>query len=315
VTRHLQPVAYLFATLVLSGCAAGHGGSLTSRFIRPGTPTMNYGGKQAVPKESLSDYMEKIRHLSARPARQGTFGATVENTDPRLAAAILATNILPTAENQLRIAREYRRLGLLDSAYARVNRAIQLDARSSEAHEEMARIWRDWRLPDLALGSAYRAVYNDPLSASARNTLGTILDALGRTEDARRAYERATTIDARAAWAFNNLCYSDFRSGRLKEARAQCHEALRLDPALAAAHNNMALTYAAEGDLDRARLEFLAAGDLASAQYNLGIVHLADRDYAAAATAFEQAIQARASFTAAKERAHDARMRTLTGTE
>jgi Flp pilus assembly protein TadD len=317
VKGHLQPVALLLGTLVLSGCAAGHGGrSLTGRFINPGTPAADYvGPKPVVPKESLSDYMEKIRHLSSRPVRRDQFGPTIETQDPRLAAALLAETILPTAESHVGVAREYRRLGLLDMAYARLNRAIQRDGRFAEAHEELARIWRDWGLPAQALGSAYRAVYIAPRSASARNTLGTIFDALGKREDARRSYEEAVRLDPTASWALNNLCYSEFRSGHFREARARCEEAVRLAPAMAAAHNNLALTYAAMGDLDTARQEFLAAGDLASASFNLGIVHLAERDYPAAAAAFEDAIKARSAFTAAKQRAHDARLRALTGTD
>lgn len=276
---------------------------------------MDYGGPRAVPSESLSDYMTKVRHLSARPARQGTFGATVESSDPRLAAALLFETLQPTAESYRLVALEYRRLGLLDSAYARLNRAAQKEPRNAEVQEDLARIWRDWGLPDQGLGAAYRAVYYTPGSASARNTLGTIFDALGRSEEAHRAYEQAVSLDPTAAWALNNLCYSEFRFGHLREARARCAEAVRLEPTLAAAHNNLALTYAAAGDLDRARSEFLAAGDLASAEYNLGIVHLAERDYASAAASFEEAIKARSTYTAAKERAHTARVRALTGTE
>jgi tetratricopeptide (TPR) repeat protein len=312
VNRLFYPVACLLGALALSGCAAGKSGSLANRFVKPGKPAMDYGAP-APPKESLSDYMAKIRHLSSRPARVSTLGATVEGADKRLAAALLAESVLQDAESHLRVAQEYRRLRLLDSAYARLNRALQKDSRLAEAHEEMARIWRDWRMPDQGLGYAYRAVYNDPRSASARNTLGTILDALGRPEEARRSYEMATLLEPTAAWAFNNLCYSEFRSGHLAQARVRCDEALQLAPKMAAAHNNLALTYAASGELDRARAEFLAAGDLASAQYNLGIVHLAERDYEAAAAAFEQAIQARDTFTAAKERAHEARVHVITG--
>jgi Tfp pilus assembly protein PilF len=314
VNRLFYPVACLLGAMALSGCAAGKSGTLANRFVKPGKPAMDYGAP-AAPKESLSDYMAKIRHLSARPARTSTLGATVEGSDRRLSAALLAESIRQDAESHLGVAKEYRRLRLLDSAYARLNRALQKDPWLAEAHEEMARIWRDWRMPDQGLGYAYRAVYNDPRSASARNTLGTILDALGRPEEARRSYEMATLLEPTAAWAFNNLCYSEFRSGHLVQARARCNEALHLAPKMAAAHNNLALTYAASGDLDRARTEFLAAGDLASAQYNLGIVHLAERDYEAAAEAFEQAIQARESFTAAKERAHEARVHVITGME
>jgi len=253
--------------------------------------------------------------LTSRPVRRDTFGATIESQDPRLASALLAETILPTAENHVAVAREYRRLGLLDMAYARLNRAIQRDNRYAEAHEEMARIWRDWGLAAQALGSAYRAVYLEPRSASARNTLGTIFDALDKRDDARRSYEYAIALDPSASWALNNLCYSEFRSGHFREARARCEAAVQLAPKMAAAHNNLALTYAAMGDLDTARKEFLAAGDLASASFNLGIVHLAERDYLAAASAFEEAIAAREAYTAAKERARDARLRALAGTD
>ena len=276
---------------------------------------MDYGGPRLAQADSLSDHMTKIRHLAARPAREGTFGQTVENSDRRLAAALLMETIQPTAESHRQVAQEYRRLGLLDSAYKRLNRAAQKEPRNAAVQQDLARIWRDWGLPEQGLGAAYRAVYGDPGSASARNTLGTILDALGRFQEARRAYEDAIVLDPAAAWAFNNLCYSEFRLGRLREARARCEQAVRLEPALAAAHNNLALTYAAAGDLDRARHEFLAAGDLASAHYNLGIVHLAEHDYVSAAAAFEEAIKSRSTYTAAKEQAHAARERAMAGTQ
>ena len=276
---------------------------------------MDYGGPRLAQADSLSDHMTQVRHLSARPARQGTFGPTVENSDRQLAAALLFETIQPTAESHRRVAQEYRRLGLLDSAYKRLNRAVQKEPRNAAIHEDLARVWRDWGLPDQGLGAAYRAVHLDRGSASAQNTLGTILDALGRFQEARRLYERAIELDPTAAWAFNNLCYSEFRAGHLREARARCGEAVRLEPRMAAAHNNLALTYAAAGDLERAFEEFRAAGVTATAQYNLGVVHLAERDYASAAIAFEEAIKSRSTYAAAKAQAHTARVRALPGAE
>ncbi len=177
-----------------------------------------------------------------------------------------------------------------------MDRALQKEPRRAEAHEAKARIWREWGFPELGLGSAYRAVFFDPRSASAQNTLGTLLDALGHAERASEAYKRALSLDPTAAWALNNLCYSAFRGGHLGEARSWCEKALRISPKLAAAHNNLALTFAADGDLVRARTEFLAAGDPAAAEYNLGIVYLAGQEYAFAADRFEQAIKARPNF-------------------
>jgi hypothetical protein len=59
-------------------------------------------------------------------------------------------------------------------------------------------------------------------------------------------------------------------------------------------------------------MEFLAAGDPAAAEYNMGILGLAEGNDASAALAFEEAIKARPAFTAAKNRAHAARLRLLT---
>lgn len=311
--RSIVPVALALTLLSLSGCAAG-GSSLSGRFVRPGEPKVNFGGPPAPAGDSLQDYMRKVRHVSAAATpRSSTFGVTLESSDKRLAAALLAEAMLRTAESHVGVAEEYRRLGILDAAHARLNRAVDKEPRLATAHEGLARVWRDWGFPELGLGAAYRASYFDPKSASAQNTLGTVLDAMGKLGEARQAYERALMLEPDAAWASNNLCYVEFRLGHLADATTRCQQAVQSEPGLTAAHNNLALIYAAAGDHERAREEFLAAGGSAAADYNLGIVHLAERDYAAAADRFEQAITARPAFTAAKTQAHSARVRALTG--
>jgi Flp pilus assembly protein TadD len=101
------------------------------------------------------------------------------------------------------------------------------------------------------------------------------------------------------------------RLGKIPDAIAEFQAALKINPNDYSAHNNLGLVYAARGEIERARLEFLAAGSTASAAYNVGIVHLAGGDYTRAADAFEAAIEAHPEFTAAKERAHAARVRAL----
>ncbi len=81
---------------------------------------------------------------------------------------------------------------------------------------------------------------------------------------------------------------------------------------MTAARNNLALTFVASGDAVAARRAFLATGNVAGAAYNRGIVHMASRAYLKAAEAFEEAIAARPEFTAAKARAHEARMLAIT---
>ena len=85
--------------------------------------------------------------------------------------------------------------------------------------------------------------------------------------------------------------------------------ALALDRSQASAWNNLGLLYAATGDHDRAAETFMAAGDPAAAQYNIGIVLLSNRRYAAAARAFEQASRTKPGFYTALNMAAFARRR------
>ena len=161
--------------------------------------------------------MATVRHLSARPITNESTGAKAESLDPRLAAALRAAAAGPSPETHLRVAHEYLRLGILDTAYTFANRAVLQDPRRADAHEMLARIWRDWGLPGLGLGAAMRATYFDRHSASAENTLGTLFDALGQPAEARQAFIRALTLDPRAGWVLNNLCFVELRmrpSGR-----------------------------------------------------------------------------------------------------
>ena len=73
---------------------------------------------------------ERLRHAPSRPQhrvrrdrRQPV--VTIESTDRRLEAAILAESIRPTAESQLQVAREYVRLGILDVAFKRTEQALE----------------------------------------------------------------------------------------------------------------------------------------------------------------------------------------------
>ena len=311
---HRGLVALSLSACLAGGCATSQGGSLTARFVKTGEPAVDLGGSPPVTIGSTKRPSKAPPAISPAPVPQAVnLGTSVESSDRGLSAALIRETVLPTAENHLRVAMEYRRLGILDASADRLSRALRKAPRSSDAHEALARVWRDWGLPDLGLGPAYRAVYYAPASASAQNTLGTVLESLGRFDMARSAFERALSLDPAAGWALNNLCYVELRLGRLEQARARCEAALSLTPNLAAAHNNLALVLASSGDMAGARDQFLAAGDSAAASYNLGIVHLADREYASAADSFEDAIRKRPAFTAAKERAHAARLRLLTG--
>jgi tetratricopeptide (TPR) repeat protein len=311
VSRSRPFVALAVCLFLCGGCAASRRGALADRFVKPGTSAVDLGGPAPQAKRA-PDAGPKQAQPPLGFSRPASLGLSVENSDKRLSAALLLETIRPSAENHLRVAEEYRRLGILDTSARHLDEALRLSPHFSAAHEGLARIWRDWGFPERGLGAAYRATVYAPRSPSAHNTLGTLFAALGQTDNARHAYERALALSP-SAWVLSNLCDLERQAGRLQTAVDRCRAALAIDPSLSAAHNNLALTLVAAGDPDGAGVEFLAAGDAAAGNYNIGLMHLADGDYRRAADAFETAIQLRPSFTAAKTRAHAARLYLLTG--
>ena len=136
-----------------------------------------------------------------------------------------------------------------------------------------------------------------------------MLFVLGNNREARRRFERAISLDPGAAYALNNLCYLSYTEGDEGRAVAECTEALDRQPTLTAARNNLALVHAASGRMALSEREFLAAGTRGIGFYNLGIVHMARRDYPKAAAAFDTAFRERPSLWEANVRATEARTR------
>ena len=294
---------------LVSGCAAHTSQGLSQQLIQPGEANAQVEAPEDLPEQSPETASGEARESSAdaRPASKTERLPTLETRDPTLVAALKALAAVPSGENHRWVAEAYRRLGVLDAAHKHLTHARDLDRSDAAAFDGLARIWRDWGFAHLGLGDAYRAIYFAPSSPTTHNTLGTLLQAVGHRQAARQSYDRALALDPRAAYAINNLCYVSFLDGEFTRALAHCRTALRIEPGLVAARNNLALVHAATGRIDRARREFFVAGDAAAGQYNLGIVHLAKREYARAAEAFDAAAEARPSLHAARARAKQAR--------
>jgi Tfp pilus assembly protein PilF len=243
------------------------------------------------------------RPPAATPAT--TMALTVESWDPRLASALAALSLGPTADGEYQVALQYRRLGILDTAYSHLAKAVELDPDDAGAYDFMARIWRDWGFPAHGLPLARRAVELAPRSAPAANTLGTLLEGTGHLVEARLWYERAIALDGNASYARNNLCYATIMQGS-PSALADCRLAHAAAPDSAVARNNLALAYAAGGDLTRARETFEQADDPASMNYNMGILYLSARQYEQAAAAFAAALRVKPGFALALRRQKEA---------
>jgi tetratricopeptide (TPR) repeat protein len=276
------------AILVLVSAIAATGCSLHS--VRRGDPA------SALAKAPADD--NAGRHGGT------TLATTVEGTDTQLSAALLAAAVVPGPETYRRVAREYRRVGILDQAHEYFTRAVKADPADAVSYEGLARIWRDWGTPQLGLGDAHRAVHYAPESPSAANTLGTLLQSLGYMAEAKEQYRRALALDPEAWYALNNLCYAAIMSREL--AIDMCRAAVAAAPDAKAPHNNLALALAAAGDLDGAQRWFRRAGDTAEAHYNYGITLMGRREYAQAAAAFRKALEMDPSHASAAVRVRQA---------
>lgn len=256
-------------------------------------------------------HRQKLSGLDSRPELQkkpqmAAMAQTIEAIDGRLSGALLQASILPSAAAYRNVAREYRRVGVLDQAHEYFTRAVRLEPTDAASYESLARIWRDWGTPDLGLADAYRAVHYAPDSPSAANTLGTLLQALGYVSEAKTWYTRALTLDPQAWYALNNLCYALILER--EQAIDTCNAAVAAGPDEKAARNNLALAHAAAGDLEQAKSWFRRAGDTPEAHYNYGITLMAKREYTQAVEEFRKALALDPGHMAAVIRAQQARV-------
>jgi tetratricopeptide (TPR) repeat protein len=293
----------LAVTLLASGCASARPADVAPPSTQPASrPTSVPAGGT----KDVSSYVPTVwaRPLEPRPASASP--ATVEGSTPALSEALAWLSVDPTAENRVAVGDAYRSAGIFDQAFEQYSQASKLEPRNAPAWDGIARIWRDWGYPDRAMGSASRAVSFAPHSPAAHNTLGTIFEALDRHREARAEFERAVALDPGAAYALNNVCHSWVAEGNGAAAAEACRRALAIDPNLAPARNNLALAYAVQGDLRAAEREFAVARSPAALAYNLGVLHMAQRHYGAAAAAFSRAASLEPGMPLAAERARQA---------
>ncbi|HEX8026983.1 MAG TPA: tetratricopeptide repeat protein, partial [Vicinamibacterales bacterium] len=219
-------LGFVLAMAVIAGACASADRSLSSRFIRQGTPSMDIGGP---------------RHVSMRPADRAALMrkeaatrtpppplASLEMTDPVIREALAGLQSASSSEQYVAVATSYVRRGVFDRAYDYLTRSLAINGPNAAVYEALARLWRDWGQPDAGLPHAHRAVFFEPQSPAAHNTLGTLLYRLGKRTDARASFVRAVTLDPAAWYAYANLCHVDMATGNTRAAIDECQKAKAL---------------------------------------------------------------------------------------
>ncbi|HVH29033.1 MAG TPA: tetratricopeptide repeat protein [Vicinamibacterales bacterium] len=307
-TRLTAALSICLFVAATTGCTTKRGG-LAARFVKPGEPAINLGDPIKPSDRDLEHYTKQLRALQSKATTKSSLLPTIEGRDPVLAETLFRLKVFETAEGHRQVAAAYRDAGVTDYAFKHYQRALQLESCDSLAYEGLAQLWRDWLMPDIGLGDAYRAIGCRPASASAYNTLGTVLQRLGQTTEAKRAFARAVELDPHAAFALNNLCYIALRVGNGHEAQQSCERALAEDPALVTARLNLALARAMQGDVAGAERQLLDYADVATGQFNVGLLRMSMGRYAEAVESFDAVVAERPQSRTARMRAKQARAR------
>jgi type IV pilus assembly protein PilF len=167
----------------------------------------------------------------------------------------------PTAQRlqaQLDLARGYLEIGDTQSARRPLERALNIDPRSSEAHVLLATVYLadgDKRLAEQEYKTALR---DDPKNAMARNNYGTFLFAEERYKDARSQLQQAADDPnyGRRAQAFENLGLTELKLDQVDAAEQSFRRALLLNNALPRCYLELAQIEFAAGKFAAAKEDF-----------------------------------------------------------
>jgi TolB-like protein len=159
-------------------------------------------------------------------------------------------------------------------AKAAVNKALELDNASAEAHASVGQLFCYY---DLDFSQAVRefqhAIQLNPNYATAHQWYGSsALVALSRFDDAVAEVKRAIELDPLSFVINNDLGNTYYRARRYDEAIEQVRKTLEMDPDFYYTHWNLGLALAGKGALGPAIEEFKKARELNDNPSMLGLL-------------------------------------------
>lgn len=133
---------------------------------------------------------------------------------------------------QVRLGRGYLEQGKYETAHEKLERALQLDPGSVDAHTLMAILYERIDRPKLSEKHYRRAAELDPDDGSTNNNLGAYLCRYERYDEADayfiRALEDPFYATPQAAWSNAGVCAT--RAGNSPKAETYFRRALEIDP-------------------------------------------------------------------------------------
>ncbi len=168
---------------------------------------------------------------------------------------------------------------------------------TAEQHEQVADGYLRRNNPEMAFTHFNKAVILDPENLDVRVKKADLLVAKGVEEQALAEYIKVMEKDEKHAIANSSAGAVYFRAGLYKEARTHLETAISQNPMLWKAHNYLGILNNKDGAYDKAADNFATAIDLhrggntAEIYNNLGVVHIARRQYGMAVDAFRRALK------------------------
>ncbi len=168
---------------------------------------------------------------------------------------------------------------------------------NSEQHEQVGDGYMRRNKPEMAFIHYNRAIEQDAENLDVRVKKGELLVLQGVDEQALAEFNQVLKKDADHAIANESAGAVYFRAGLYDEAEAHLEKAVRLNPMLWKAHNYLGILYDRENNFDKASEHFSMALDLHHGNdtdeiyNNLGVVHIARKQYGLAVDAFRHALK------------------------
>ncbi|RMH58669.1 MAG: tetratricopeptide repeat protein [Candidatus Hydrogenedentota bacterium] len=110
-----------------------------------------------------------------------------------------------------------------------------------------------------ALDAARKGVELDYRSADAQNVLARCYHNLGLVRQAEETYRTALEIDSAFPWAWNNLALLEIEKGEYEKAVPMLRKAVALDSSVPTYHNNLGVALEKTGRIREARAQYRAA--------------------------------------------------------